>query len=209
LTVLAKRSETSREFFASGAGQWDRVREDLFGHDFAAAALLAWLPSKWTVADLGCGTGAMLPLVAPHVRQVIGVDASDEMLATARLRTADLANVDLRRGSLESLPIEDAAVNAAMTMLVLHHLPSPAAALREAGRILVPNGRLLVVDMAPHEHEEYRQEMGHIWLGFTPAQMRKWLADAGFVDISVHPLPASAAAKGPALFAAAARRAIV
>ncbi len=122
----------------------------------------------------------MLPLLAPHVARVIGVDASDEMLAAARSRARDFANVDLRAGALESLPLETSSVDAATLMLVLHHLSSPVEALKEAARVLKPGGRLLIVDMAPHEHEEYRQRMGHVWLGFSDEQMHKLLAHAGF-----------------------------
>ena len=202
-SVLAKRSQTSREFFATVAGKWDRVRADLFGADFAAPALLAMLPRHWVVADLGCGTGAMVATLAPHVGRVIGVDASAEMLAAAGERTAALDNIELRAGSLESLPLEDRSVDAALLTLVLHHLPSPAAALVEAARVLKPGGRLLIVDMAPHDHEEYRQQMGHVWLGFSEAQIQRWLADAGFEPARVFPLPPAGDAKGPALFAAA------
>jgi len=202
-SVLAKRSQTSREFFATVAGKWDRVRADLFGADFAAPALLAMLPREWVVADLGCGTGAMVATLAPHVARVIGVDASAEMLAAAGERTAALDNIELRAGSLESLPLEDRSVDAALLTLVLHHLPSPATALVEAARVLKPGGRLLIVDMAPHDHEEYRQQMGHVWLGFSEAQIQRWLADAGFEPARVFALPPAGDAKGPALFAAA------
>lgn len=201
-SVLAKRSQTSREFFATAAGKWDRVRAELFGADFAAPALLGLLPRDWVVADLGCGTGAMVAMLAPHVARVIGVDASAEMLAAAGERTASLDNIELRAGSLESLPLDDRSVDAALLTLVLHHLPSPAAALVEAARVLKPGGRLLIVDMAPHDHEEYRQQMGHVWLGFSPAQIQRWLADAGFEPARLFALPPTADAKGPALFAA-------
>ena len=76
-------------------------------------------------------------------------------------------NVELRQGTLEALPIERETLDAAVMMLVLHHLPSPGPVLAEAARVLKPGGRLLIVDMAPHEHEEYRQQMGHVWLGFS------------------------------------------
>jgi len=168
--------------------------------------LIGLLPATWVVGDLGCGTGAVLSVLAPHVARAIGVDASEEMLTAARERLHDLSNVELRPGALESLPIDDATLDAATLALVLHHLASPALALAEAARVLKPGGRLLIVDMAPHEHEEYRQQMGHVWLGFSEDHMRRLLAQSGFESISIHALPTVADAKGPALFAASATR---
>ncbi len=204
--VLADRSETSQRFFASAASQWDRLREELFGRDVFFHALLGLLPATWHVADLGCGTGSTVRLLAQSVEQVIGVDGSDDMLANARVRTAGQGNVDLRRGSLEALPIDSESLDAATMMLVLHHLPAPALALAEAARVLKPGGRLLIVDMAPHEHEEYRQQMGHVWLGFSDEQMRRLMDGAGLELARIAQLPATTDAKGPALFSATATR---
>jgi ArsR family transcriptional regulator len=92
---------------------------------------------------------------------------------------------------------------------VLHHVAEPAAVLGEAARALRPGGRLLLIDMAQHDRTEYRQQMGHVWLGFSAAQLDEWLGAAGFDAVRVHPLPAPAASKGPALFAAAARKGAV
>jgi ArsR family transcriptional regulator len=78
--------------------------------------------------------------------------------------------------------------------------------LAEAARALKPGGRLLVLDMLPHDHEEYRQTMGHVWLGFSEKQMTQWLNGAGFRDIRWQALPPEAKAKGPSLFVAVARR---
>lgn len=198
--VLARRSATSQQFFASSAGQWDHLREELFGRDFGWQALVGLLPSNWVVGDLGCGTGALLLALAQSVGHVIGVDASDEMLAAARTRTAGLDNVELRRGSLEALPIEDATLDATTMMLVLHHLPAPGAAIAEAARVLKPGGRLLLVDMSSHEREEYRQQMGHVWLGFSDDQISRWLQQAGLSRVTVRALPPTTEAKGPGLF---------
>ena len=129
------------------------------------------------------------------------------MLEAARKRVGDLPNVDLRQGDLESLPIEDSVLDAAMLSLVLHYSPDPAKALTEVARVVKPGGRLLVVDMLPHEREEYQQQMGHVWLGFSEKQLSRFLTSAGFDDIRVRPLPADPDAKGPALFAAVAVRA--
>ena len=204
--VLSGRREASQQFFATSAGQWDRLREDLFGRDFVPVALLGLLPSAWIVGDLGCGTGALLPVLAPHVARAIGVDASGEMLAAARDRVKDLANVEVRQGALESLPLADASLDAVTLMLVLHHLPAPADALAEAARVLKPGGRLLIVDMTSHDREEYRQRMGHVWLGFSDDQVQRYLAQAGFAGVKISLLSPAAEAKGPTLFAAGAAK---
>ncbi|MCC7043819.1 MAG: ArsR family transcriptional regulator, partial [Acidobacteria bacterium] len=203
-SVLAGRSRTSQAFFATAAGEWDHLRDDLFGGQLSVQALVSLLPDHWAVGDLGCGTGPLLPLLSSSVRQVIGVDGSDEMLAAARSRTSHLPNVDLRRGSLEALPIDDGTLDAAVMMLVLHHLPSPAAALSEACRVLKPGGRLLIVDMAPHEHEDYRQQMGHVWLGFSDDHLRRLCEQSGLDLRRVAPLVPVTEARGPTLFAATA-----
>ncbi len=204
--VLARRRETSAQFFAGVAGQWDRLRAEMFGDDFYLRALLALLDEEWVVGDLGCGTGEVSAALSPHVARVIGVDASEEMLAAARARFGAAGNVELRQGHLEALPIAPGVLDAAVMTLVLHHVPSPAEALKEAARALKPRGRLLIVDMAPHEHEEYRQQMGHVWLGFAEEQLRRLLAHAGFDRVKVHALPPATEAKGPALFVAGASK---
>jgi ubiquinone/menaquinone biosynthesis C-methylase UbiE len=205
-TILARRQTKSQQFFESAAGQWDKLREELFGRASYLQALPALLDSSWSVGDLGCGTGEVAAALAPFVTRVVAVDRSGEMLQAARRRLRDAQNVDVRRGDLESLPIDDASLDAAPLLLVLHHLPAPAAALSEASRVLRPGGRIAIADMLPHDHEEYRQQMGHVWLGFGDDQMRRLLAGAGFRDVRIVPLPTSADAKGPALFVASATK---
>jgi ArsR family transcriptional regulator len=124
------------------------------------------------------------------------------MLGTARKRLAQAENVDVRAGELEALPVDDGELDAALLFLVLHYVAEPAAALAEARRVLRPGGTLLVVDMAPHDREEYRQAMGHVWLGFGADALEGWMRDAGFAGVRYVPLPPDPAAKGPSLFAA-------
>jgi ubiquinone/menaquinone biosynthesis C-methylase UbiE len=205
--VLARRRVTSQHFFASAAGKWDRLREDLFGDTFYLWAVLGLIDSSLVVGDLGCGTAQLSHTVAPYVKRVIAVDASPDMLDAARHRLTDTPNVDLRQGDLESLPIENEELHAAMLSLVLHYSPDPARALTEIARALRPGGRVLVVDMLPHDRQEYQQQMGHVWLGFSEKQITKFLSGAGFDDVRVRALPADPDAKGPALFAAVARKA--
>jgi ArsR family transcriptional regulator len=206
-TVLSGRRTRSQAFFGSAAGQWDKLRREMYGERFDLVGLAGLLDAGWVVGDLGCGTGQISETLAPFVRQVIAVETSRAMLAAAKRRLDDLTNVELRRGELEALPIDDGALDAAVICLVMHHVAEPAAVLGEAARALTPGGRLLLIDMLQHDRADYREQMGHVWLGFAPAQVSEWLAQAGFEQVRVQPLPAPPATKGPALFAAAARRA--
>ncbi|MGZ8468870.1 MAG: ArsR/SmtB family transcription factor [Gemmatirosa sp.] len=204
--VLAERRSASRSFFSSSADAWDRLRVDLFGARADLLALLALLDDALVIGDLGCGTGASAEALSPFVRRVIAVDHSREMLALARGRLAGRPNVDLREGDLEALPIDDGELDAALLALVLHHIPDPGAVLAEAARAVRPGGRLLVVDMLPHEREVYRVEMGHAWLGFDRSTLDRWITEAGFEQLRFVPVPPDPAGKGPPLFAASARR---
>ena len=204
--VLDRRRVKSQEFFATTAGKWDRLREDLFGDTFHLGAVLGLIDPTLTVGDLGCGTGQLAETLAPHVRRVIAVDDSPEMLDAARTRLDGFRNVDVRKGELEALPINDRELDAAVLSLVLHYSPEPVRTLTEVARVCRPGGKLLVVDMLPHHHEEYQQQMGHVWLGFSEKQITKFLTAAGFESARVRALPVDSQAKGPALFAAVATR---
>lgn len=206
-SVLAERRVKSQEFFSGAAAQWDSLRADLFGRRADLLALPGLLDERWTVGDLGCGTGQLTAALAPFVERVVAVDASKAMLAAARRRLDGIPNVDLRAGDLEALPIEERTLDAALLVLVLHYVVEPAAVLGEARRALKRGGRLLVVDMAPHARDEYRQQMGHVWQGFGEEQLGEWLDEAGFEGVRYRRLPADPAARGPVLFAASARAA--
>ena len=200
--VLAGRHAKSQEFFASSAGQWDRLRAELFGVRPELFALLGLLDPTSTVADLGCGTGQFAEAVAPFVRKVIAVDESAAMLRAARTRLHAFEHTEVRQGTLEALPLDARSVDLAVMSLVLPYVADPVSVLVEARRVITAGGRLLIVDMRSHEHDEYRQTMGHVWLGFDAAQVEQWALEAGFASARVHALPAMPGAKGPTLFAA-------
>ncbi len=200
--ALAERRTQSAAFFSRAAGEWDALRDDLYGSTFHLDGLAAACDPAWTVADLGCGTGRTSAALAPFVREVIAVDASAEMLTAARERLQAVPNVELRQGTLEAVPVADGTVDLAVLVLVLHHLADPAAVLREARRVIAPAGRVLVIDMQPHDREEYRGQMGHVWLGFTALEIDRLLTGAGFDGARVVPLSPVPGVRGPALFVA-------
>jgi ArsR family transcriptional regulator len=206
VSVLAERRRRSREFFDTGAASWDSLREDLFGPRFFLLGLLGLIPEDSTVADLGCGTGPVAEALAPFVERLIAIDGSDAMLDAARSRLARFDNVSIQRGDLEALPVADGEVDAATLILVLHHLPDPGKVVAEVSRILRPGGRLLILDMLPHDRQDYTREMGHVWMGFSPEKIDQHLAGAGLERTRFATLPDEPKARGPSLFAATAVR---
>ena len=206
--VIAERSTRSQQFFSTSAGQWDRMRLELFGRR-ADIALLGLFDESWTVADLGCGTGAIAQSLAPFVERVIAVDESSAMLSAARKRLHGVPNVDIRNGRLESLPIGDGEVDVALLFLVLHYAAEPVRVITEAARVLKPGGRLLVLDMMPHDRQDLRQTMGHLWQGFDSATLGGWMEQAGLENFRYNALPPDPEAKGPILFAALGKRAAI
>jgi ubiquinone/menaquinone biosynthesis C-methylase UbiE len=168
--------------------------------------VLGLIDQSLVVGDLGCGTGQLTETIAPYVKRVVAVDSSTEMLDAARQRVGNARNVDLRQGDLENLPLSNGELDAAMLSLVLHYSPSPARALGEVGRVLRKGGRVLIVEMLPHDRQEYQQQMGHVWLGFSEKQISRFLTGAGFGDVRIRMLPVDPDARGPALFAAVAQK---
>ncbi|MFN2398571.1 MAG: ArsR/SmtB family transcription factor [Gemmatimonadaceae bacterium] len=204
--VIAERRAASKQFFSTAAGRWDRLRSELFGERPELTALLGLIGDDLIVGDLGCGTGQLAETLAPHAQRVIAIDDSSAMLAAARKRLDGVKNVRIRKGDLQSLPLENGELDVAILFLVLHYVPEPLRALAEAQRATRDGGRILIVDMLPHDREAYRQQMGHVWQGFSESQMRSWLEQTGFNHIRYRPLPPDQSAKGPVLFAATARK---
>jgi ArsR family transcriptional regulator len=199
-TVLTARRSRSEAFITSAAAEWDARQASLFGARADLGATLALLDPALIVGDLGCGTGSLSLSLAPHVAHVHAIDGSPAMLDAARHRLTGQPNVSVAEGSLEALPLADASLDVAVLMLVLHHVAEPSRVLKEARRVLRDGGRLLIADMCAHEREEYRAQMGHVWLGFDERSLRGWLSKAEFRTMRHVALPVDPAAVGPALF---------
>ena len=200
--VLASRRTDSQAFFGRIGGEWHEMRHELFGTGFGPEAMLGLLDPDSVIADLGCGTGDASERLSPLVRKVIAVDREPAMLEACRKRLGDRDGIEFIRADLADLPLGDASIDAAVIMLVLHHVDDPLAILRESARVLRPGGRVLVVDMLRHERDEYRHDMGHRHLGFDEAGVRGWAAPAGFARTTWRRLPPKTGARGPGLFAA-------
>jgi len=202
--ILSQRQDDSQAFFAGAAGQWDKLRADLYGQGLTRQAMMALLPSQWTIADLGCGTGQITAELTVHVQRVIGVDQSAAMLKAARRRTAGLGNAELRRGDVEAIPIDDGVCDAAVLVLVLAYVRDPLRVVCEARRILRPGGKVVIVDLLRHDREAFRRQMGQKCMGFEVQQMGALLTEAGLVSPRCVSLPTELGTKSPALLLAGA-----
>lgn len=181
--VLALRTATGDQFFDRIGLRWDVLREECFGPTFHLEAFIGLLPADWTVADLGTGTGYLLPVLGRHFQRVVAVDNSRAMLDLAERRVTEAGvqnRVELKEGTLEQLPLSNGEVDLAVALLMLHHLPDVPAALVEVARVLKPDGQLLVVDLHEHTNETFRVRMADRRSGIAPAQLYTWLQAAGF-----------------------------
>jgi len=196
---LAERAGDSRAFFDDVAAGWDRTRTELYGDTFGCDALLSLLPTDWTVADFGCGTGRLAADLAANVKQVIGIDNSPAMLEAAAAQTAGLGNVELKQGQLTDVPLKDASCDAVLCVLVLTYLDDPAAVLAEMRRVLRPGGQAVVVDLMLHDRDDFRRSLGQRSMGFTPDTLGQLLTEAGFTSPRCRSLTPAPDAKGPTL----------
>lgn len=184
-TVRAARHEHAARYFAAQAERWDQIRSLHVDEAKVEGALLQLFEDQppRNLLDVGTGTGRILQLFAPRIGFGLGIDLSTEMLSVARanLDRAAHRNCQVRHGDMYHLTLPDGSFDAATLHLVLHFADDPGAALAEAARVLRPDGRLVVVDFAPHEFEFLRTNYAHRRLGFADSEMKAWFEAAGLV----------------------------
>jgi SAM-dependent methyltransferase len=160
-------------------------------------ALIDLRPGE-TVLDLGSGGGIDVLLSARRVGpagKVYGLDMTDEMLALARenQRKSGATNVEFLKGDIEHIPLPDNSVDVIISNCVINLSSDKPRVLREAFRVLKPGGRFAVSDVVVRGSvpAEVRRSV-ELWVGCVAGALeedeyRRFLADAGFADISVEP----------------------
>ena len=186
--VLERRKDHLRSYFDELAGRFGR--HYVPGRSWKALAdMLMRLLPPMVIADLGAGEATLALMLARRAKQVIAVDSSGKMVEYGRglVEKHGLANLEYRRGDMEELPIEDASVDMVLVHQALHHALHPAKALQEAHRILIPAGRIVILDLHKHDVEAARELYADVWLGFSQVELRQLLRTAGFQhpDVSI------------------------
>jgi ArsR family transcriptional regulator len=180
--VRGERAAAAAAYFASHAAAWDSIRALHVAEAEVEAAIVDVLGDRpvGRLLDIGTGTGRMIELLGSDATAAIGVDRSPEMLrlARGRIEAAGLARAEVRHADMYALPRPDDSADTVVLHQVLHFADDPAAAVAEAARV-AGNGRVLVVDFAPHDREEFRTQFAHVRLGFDDAQIGGWMRAAG------------------------------
>lgn len=183
-----RRARRERALAGDGSG-----RRYVPGRSWAAwaRAVSLLVPSGLRVVDLGCGDGALALEIARFARSVVGVDRDAAALRRARARAAESGGrVTFRSADIAALPLETGTFDVAVLSQTLHLVDDPAAVVAEAVRVLTPGGRLVVLDLLPHDEEWVHERLGHVRRGFSAEAMRALLRDAGLRDVRVERMPA-------------------
>jgi ArsR family transcriptional regulator len=191
--LKAERAAAAQAYFRTHAADWDRIRALHIPEVEVETAMREALGDDRAelLIDLGTGTGRTLEIFSDIYDRGVGIDLNQSMLAYARakLLREGLDHAQVRHGDIYNLSFPDGVADVIVMHQVLHFLSDPGRAIREAARVLSPGGRLLIVDFAPHQLEFLRDEFAHQRLGFSSAQVRQWLGEAGLVLEQSRDLP--------------------
>jgi SAM-dependent methyltransferase len=145
---------TAGNSYESYMGRWSRL---------VAAEFIAWfgLPPQLRWLDVGCGTGALVDTILKRAApaEVMGVDPSEEFVATARARTPHV-HARFGIGNARALPIDDATFDVVVSGLVLNFVPDPAGAIAEMRRVLRPGG---TIGLYVWDYAGETQMLRHFW----------------------------------------------
>ncbi len=184
--VLHRRREIAESYFNEIAGRLGK--NYCPGRSWEAICqFLLFLTPAIEIADLGAGEGLLAHLLAKRAKKVICVDNSPRMVEVGSLllQQHGITNVEYKLGDIEEVPLPDRCVDLVFLSQALHHATHPQKAIREAVRILRPEGWLLILDLKEHHFEKARELYADTWLGFRESTLHGFLREAGLEQVEV------------------------
>ena len=185
--VYDERSHQSAEFFKRCAADLQENQELITSYAHYAGCVgdligNEKMPQSTRVLEIGAGDSPLLKLLCTHFKSVMVVDNAEPMLNKTRALAEheQLTNVSFLLEDYERLNL-DFPADLLVCNMVLHHLPSPSAFFQTAAELLAPSGRLLLVDLCPHQQDWARDICGDLWLGFEPVDLDQWAESSGFL----------------------------
>ena len=175
--IKADRARRVEDYFRRNAGNWEDLRglyvDDEMVDDCVRRIIAGC--REGDLLDIGTGTGRVLRLAGPCVRSAVGIDNSPDMLAIARtyLDQGDLRNCQVRHGDMYRLPFPAAHFDIVSANMLIRYADDPGTVVMEGARVLRPGGLFIIVDFAPHQLSELREEHAHRWLGFSEGEMTR------------------------------------
>ncbi len=131
------------------------------------------------VLDIGCGDGAAAACFAPYCRTLTCVDRDATRVQRAQSRFAELGHVRVQRADAQELPFAAHRFDTVLLFHTLTYAESPGLLLREAARVLRPEGRLILLCLDRHQHQEVTRRYQERHPGFSPEHVRELLSQAG------------------------------
>ncbi len=197
--VRQTRNDAAMAYFKKNASQWNEIRSLHIEEKEVEQCLLKILDKceeeregKFRdFLDIGTGTGRMLELFGPRVSNAVGIDNSREMLSYARAMIEDkgLRNSQVRLGDMYTLPVASQSQDLVTVHQVMHYADRPKIVLEEARRVLREEGILIVVDFAPHDLVNLKEDHAHQQMGFDQTQMEHWCNENNFETLETYSLP--------------------
>ncbi len=182
--ILRKRRDKTRAYFDELAGKFGKSYVPGRSWKSLAEAMLKIMTYD-VVADLGAGEGTLAQLLAPRAKKVIAIDNAPNMVEFGKKLALEhgLSHLEYRLGDIESPPIDDDSVDLAIFSQALHHAEHPERAIAAAYRLLVPGGKLVILDLLQHSFDQARDLYADTWLGFSEVELYKMMENAGFKEI--------------------------
>jgi DNA-binding transcriptional ArsR family regulator len=178
--IHQQRSEHCQAFFADNAEEISSLQTQIAEpatYCETVLAIASRLSPGVRALEVGPGNGLLLGGLAEHYPDVYGIDSSAEMLAQTARTTAGTSNISLIHGDFLEWQNES-GFDLIVAAMAVHHLPSPAAFFQQAHRLLRSGGSVIVAELTRHDQHWASDVCGDLWLGFEPAELQRWAANA-------------------------------